>query len=272
MSDPTEYSVSYSFAGFQAIAPGTPLPADRLDIELANLETSVGSLITALAEIRRSDGNLQNGKVSWDGLNADVQARITATNTRVTIGDINPAAFAVQAEAEAGVSDDKIMTPLAATQHVNAQRPYASQAQAQAGTATDVVLSPARATDFVNAVRALATQAQAEAGTSNTAVMTALRVAQALDALRPALTATASLTYGLISAGGSAIQTITVTGAAVNDRVVLGLPSNFEAGLLATAYVSAADTVRVRITNITGGAVTPNSGTAATYSVTVLQF
>jgi hypothetical protein len=78
------------------------------------------------------------------------------------------------------------------------------------------------------------------------------------------------LTWGLIAAGASATQTITVAGAATGDRVILGLPAaGVTAGLIPTYWVSSANTVTVRLTNITGGGLTP---AAATYAATAVRF
>ena len=58
MANPSPYVVSYSFGGFQASNPSTPLPAPALDNELANAAASSAAVISALADIRRSDGAL----------------------------------------------------------------------------------------------------------------------------------------------------------------------------------------------------------------------
>lgn len=271
-TDPIAYTIAYSFSGYQALNPSNPLPAAPMDVEFAGIEASVTSLITALAEVRRSDGNLQNASVSWDGLDADLKARITGTDTRVTVADLNPTAFAVQSEAEAGVSGDKIMTPEGTKQQLDALRALASQAQAQVGTNNTTVMTPLRGVEQLNALRAFASQAEAQVGTNNTKVVTPLRVAEALAALRPTSTATASLTWGAVAATASAQQSVTVTGAVVGDRVILGLPAAFDAGLVAQAFVVSADTVRVRLTNVTGSPITPLAGVATDFAVTALRF
>lgn len=271
MSDPTAYTVGYNFTSWQSLNPSAPLPAARVDIEFANIETALDSLAVSLAQVRRSDGNLQNGTVSWDGLNDDVKARITASDDRVTVADLNPAAFANQAEAESGVANDKIVTPLRARQQLDALRAFASQAQAEAGSATTVVLSPLGGKQMLDALRALASEAEATAGTDNAKVMTPLRGAQQIAGLRPALTATATLTYAEIAAGASSAQSVTLTGAAVNDGVVLGLPAaGVPAGVVAQAWVSSANTVTIRLTNTTAEAVTPTE--AQVYRVTAIRF
>lgn len=72
MSDPTGYSPSYDFSGFQASAPSAPLPAPPLDIELDNISLAINSLVGGVTDIRRSDGALQNGIVTADALSTEM--------------------------------------------------------------------------------------------------------------------------------------------------------------------------------------------------------
>ncbi|HEY6019677.1 MAG TPA: hypothetical protein VIY48_07180 [Candidatus Paceibacterota bacterium] len=83
------------------------------------------------------------------------------------------------------------------------------------------------------------------------------------------LTATASLSFGSIAANGVGTQTITVTGAATGDTVVAGAPAALEAGLTFSAFVSATNTVTIRLHNNSGGSVTPAT---ATWRATVIHF
>lgn len=71
--------------------------------------------------------------------------------------------------------------------------------------------------------------------------------------------ATATLDFPSVSAQTCQELTVTVTGAKTGDAVYVGPPSGLEAGLSATGYVSAADTVKVRVCNVTSGAVDPAS-------------
>jgi len=73
------------------------------------------------------------------------------------------------------------------------------------------------------------------------------------------LTSTATLDFPSISAGAVDVLTITVTGAAVGDFVTLAPPAALSAGLMFAGFVSAADTVTVRLHNTTGGAIDPAS-------------
>lgn len=82
--------------------------------------------------------------------------------------------------------------------------------------------------------------------------------------------ATATLNFPSIAAtGGTQDLTITVTGAVVGDTVSMGLPAAPDAGVVFNAFVSAANTVTIRATNTTAGAIDPAS---ASYRVTVTRF
>lgn len=273
MADPTPYTVSYSFTGWQALNPDRPLPAAQVDLQFAALEVATTDLAEAITSIRRADGGLQNGVVTWDGLNDDLKALIENTDPRVTVPDLNPSAFANTAEAQAGVANDRIMTPLRVSEALATLRAYANQSEAEAGVENTKVTTPLRVKQALDALRAYASQAEAEAGTENTKVTTALRVAQAISARRTAFTATASLTWGSIASLASATQVITCAGAAVGDRVLVGLAAGgVNAGLLVTAWVSSTDNITVRLTNITGSPITPHSGAATNYAVTAVRF
>jgi hypothetical protein len=81
------------------------------------------------------------------------------------------------------------------------------------------------------------------------------------------LSASASLDFASINAGAQASLTITVTGAAVGDEVIMALPAAPAAGLVFNAFVSATDTVTIRASNISGS---PVDAAAATYGVIVI--
>jgi len=88
-------------------------------------------------------------------------------------------------------------------------------------------------------------------------------------AITKVLTATAALDFGSIAAAGSEDKTITVAGAAVGDAVAFSLPAAIDAGLVFNAFVTAADTVTIRATNVTGGAI---DAASATFRVVVIKF
>lgn len=67
------------------------------------------------------------------------------------------------------------------------------------------------------------------------------------------LTNAATLNFGVIAASTCAEQTITLTGAASNDFPGVGPPSDLDAGVITSAYVSATNTVTIRLCKITSG-------------------
>lgn len=75
-----------------------------------------------------------------------------------------------------------------------------------------------------------------------------------------ALVGSEELDFGSIGAGLSADLTITVAGAVAGDPVAVGVPAALETGLTAFAFVSADDTVTIRMVNNTAGAVDAASG------------
>lgn len=74
MASPTPYVISYSFDDFQTANPTTPLPADKLEIELSNIVSTTSEIITNLNLVQRSDGALNNQIVTFDSLSNDVKA------------------------------------------------------------------------------------------------------------------------------------------------------------------------------------------------------
>jgi hypothetical protein len=84
------------------------------------------------------------------------------------------------------------------------------------------------------------------------------------------LSATAALNFPSTLSRVSADLTITLTGAALGDCVWLGVPNgSVTADAVFSAWVSAADTVKVRFYNGNAGAQDPASGT---FRVSVVQF
>jgi len=58
-----------------------------------------------------------------------------------------------------------------------------------------------------------------------------------------------------ISSAAVGETSVTISGAAVGDTVVMNAPAAIEAGCVWSAYVSAANTVKLRIANLSGGAL-----------------
>lgn len=74
------------------------------------------------------------------------------------------------------------------------------------------------------------------------------------------ISATSALDFPSIVAGGSAVLTMTVTGATTSMGTVLSVPAALAAGLLPSARVTAANTVTVTLLNPTDTDIDPASG------------
>lgn len=83
-----------------------------------------------------------------------------------------------------------------------------------------------------------------------------------------AVHATANLDFPNVGSNSMATLTMTVTGAVVGMPAFAAPPAAFESGFTFCAFVSAADTVKVRIHNNNGGAVDP---VAADWTVYVIK-
>jgi hypothetical protein len=83
------------------------------------------------------------------------------------------------------------------------------------------------------------------------------------------LTAVASLNFGSIAQDNDAELTITVTGAASGDMCNVTPASGIEADLAWCGFVSAADTVTVRLINNSAGSIDP---AARNWRATVIKF
>jgi hypothetical protein len=96
-----------------------------------------------------------------------------------------------------------------------------------------------------------------------------LRVGPSGSPVSNVMSTTGTLDFASIAAGASEDLTIALAGVAVGDSVSLGLPAAPEAGIIFQGFVSAADTVTVRATNITAAPIDPAS---ADYRVTVFNY
>jgi hypothetical protein len=83
------------------------------------------------------------------------------------------------------------------------------------------------------------------------------------------LTASATLSFGAIAAGACAADlNFPLPGAAAGNSVAPGWPGGLEAGLIGSMRVSAANTIAVRLCNLSGAAVTPAN---ATFTGTIVR-
>lgn len=115
MADPTGYARSYSFTNWQASKPKTPLPAHEVDNEFDNVAQAMSETQDALADIRRSDGALKNGIVTFDALTDDVSDLLSILPEIDAKADEAIAAAAAAAQSQALADAARIQAELAAT-------------------------------------------------------------------------------------------------------------------------------------------------------------
>lgn len=77
---PVPYTVTYSFSDFQSNNPAAPLPAVQLDGQLGEIAAAMVALVSAIQDIRRADGKLNNGIVTFDSLAQGLQLLVDPTN------------------------------------------------------------------------------------------------------------------------------------------------------------------------------------------------
>ena len=83
------------------------------------------------------------------------------------------------------------------------------------------------------------------------------------------LTGAASLNFPGIANGACNAQTFALTGASTGDSIAPGWPASIESGLIGVMRVSLANTVEVRLCNLSGGSVTPAGG--QTFRATIVR-
>jgi hypothetical protein len=83
------------------------------------------------------------------------------------------------------------------------------------------------------------------------------------------LTTTASLAFGNVSANSSTSITVAITGAAINDLVLLGIPSAVSEGLTFFGHVVATDSVHVDAVNATNSS---KAQSTQTFRITVIGY
>jgi hypothetical protein len=71
------------------------------------------------------------------------------------------------------------------------------------------------------------------------------------------LTASSSLAFGAIAQAACAQLTFSLAGASTGDSIAPGWPATLESGLVGSMFVSASNTVAVRLCNLSGASVTP---------------
>lgn len=68
MANPPIFQPGFNYSNWQATNPVKPLPAQQVDNDFANAARSINQAISAIGDVRRSDGKLKNGIVGPDAL------------------------------------------------------------------------------------------------------------------------------------------------------------------------------------------------------------
>lgn len=84
MANPRPYVPGFDYSNFEAANPTKPKPGSQLDNDFDNIQRTTDDLIAGLGDIRRSDGALNNGIVTFDSMADDVTDQIiNAVDERV---------------------------------------------------------------------------------------------------------------------------------------------------------------------------------------------
>jgi hypothetical protein len=106
-------------------------------------------------------------------------------------------------------------------------------------------------------------------GLINTGLIASGTTYGVLPASTRTLTTTASINFGSVGSNSSTSITVAVTGCAINDIVLLGLPSAVCEGLSFFGHVVTANQLHVDAINATNGSMTQS---AQTYRISVIGY
>ncbi|MER9950208.1 collagen-like protein [Mesorhizobium sp. M0047] len=90
MPSPQKPPIAYDYVAFQQEQQQNPFPGSQLKNDLANLKKGIDETIDALADVRRSDGKLQNLSVTPDSLTPATLALITGEGATGPTGPTGP--------------------------------------------------------------------------------------------------------------------------------------------------------------------------------------
>lgn len=186
MADPTIYEPGYDFVA-------TDKGAD-LNTELQNIGASIREVADALADVRRSDGNLQNRIVKLDALDPLAMAALSdeisadladQLETALTAAAASAtAAAASAATAGAGAASAGVAAVDATAQAVGASASASAAAGAASAAASSASAAAGAATSAAGSAAAASGSASAAASSASTAAGAATAAAATLAASR----------------------------------------------------------------------------------------
>ena len=169
MADPQKFTPGYSYTGWQTSNPTKPLPASRVDQDMAGIATSTDSLVNAVKDVRRSDGALKNGIVTVDSLSPAVKAILGSSTYLSTVAtnidDIITAADNIASVNSVAAIDDDVSTVAGVAANVTTVAGI-SAAVSDVAAVDTAVSAVAAIDDAVSAVAAVAANVTTVAGIS----------------------------------------------------------------------------------------------------------
>jgi len=263
MSNPTPYVPNYSYVGWQTLNPAKPLPASQVDNDFASIAASLAATITALADVRRSDGKLANGSVTIDSLADDTVGNMGAALTGTAAYAASASASATAAAASAVVASNAAVNASAGRLAIAANL----SDLASASTARTNLGATALGTTLFT----LATAAVGRTALGSTTVGDALFIAATAAAARSTLGSTTVGDAVFIAANAAAARTAigAVIGTDVQawDADLDALGAMAIAGMMvragAASYTTRVITNGTGITVANGGGISGNPTIAA---------
>ncbi|MGN7964425.1 hypothetical protein, partial [Brucella sp. 22210] len=73
MAQPLPYERDFDFAGFQSTHPSTPLPGDKVNLELDQIAYTTDEIRERIRILQRDDLQLANQSVGWDQLKPELR-------------------------------------------------------------------------------------------------------------------------------------------------------------------------------------------------------
>ena len=171
MAAPEKPQLDYSYVSFQQELGDNSFPGSQLQNDLDELVRAADDTIDALADVRRSDGALPNGKVTPDSLSAATRALMIGTGPT---GPTGPAGVVQSVVAGANVA-------------VDASDPANPVVSSSGGVASDVDFTPAAgvgATNVQGAIEELSGDVTAQALATTVALALKLDVTAAREKLQ----------------------------------------------------------------------------------------
>jgi len=268
MANPTPFAPSYDFSDFAARNPATPLPGDQVDIQFSAIQRTTDQTITALSDIRRSDGKLKNGVVTPDSLSAGLvmgftvegewtngaeygaadgvsygtsfyKARVAHTASPSTRPDLSPDTWAFLFTFDSLAIGDNSVTTVKIVNSAVTEAKIADGAVTEAKIGTGAVTSAKIATDAITTPKIA--DAQVTAGKL------------APDAVTTSKIVDANVTAAKIASGA-------VTTAKIADAQVTS--AKLDAGAVTASKIAAGAVVETLVIPVTGEAETVTTGAA----------